>query len=94
MREIKPLAPKPVDAPAAFDLADVAALKAMEQGSADANQQQRALDWIMRFAADVGGTGFRGEAPMALAFHEGRRFVGQQIMGLLRLDTQKLKDDK
>lgn len=93
MKQIKPVPQPPVDAPAQFGIPDAAAIKALEKGEATAEQQRRALDWILRAACDLGGIGFRGEAPNALAFHEGRRFVGSQIVGLLKVDINKLKDD-
>lgn len=93
MRNVKPLPPDPVDRPAPFQLADAVALQALQQGVADAAQQQRAIDWILRSACDMGGIGFRGESGMAMAFHEGRRFVGSQILGLLKIDKSKVKDD-
>lgn len=93
MKPVKPLAPAPVDAPARFELVDVAAIKALEAGTATPDQQRRAWEWILVGAADMGGNGFRGEAPFGLAFHAGRRFVGTQILGLLKLDINKLKDD-
>lgn len=93
MKPIKAVPPAPVDMPAPFELADATAIKALEAGAADPDQQRRALDWMLRQACDLGGIGFRLGAPDALAFHEGRRFVGSQIVGLIKLDTSKLRDD-
>lgn len=93
MKPLKPAPVQPVDFPAVFTLGDATALKALEAGVADADQQKRALDWVLRHACDLGGIGFRMGAPDALAFHEGRRFAGSQIVGLLKLDTSKIRDD-
>ena len=92
MKAIKPLPPEPVDKAARFALADAVAIQAIGKGTADPVQQKRALEWILRQASALGGQSFRPD-PMQTAFHEGRRFVGNQIVGLLKLDTNKLKDD-
>lgn len=69
-----------------WELADASAIKALQAGTADAIQQRRALDWILKKACalpewpyvpgDEGGTNI----------HLGRQFVGHMIMKLLNMN--------
>ena len=88
---IKPRPIGNVDTPAAFTVADASAVQAMHRGDAPSHQQKKALDWIIKQAAAIGGQSFRYGDPQATAFHEGRRFVAAQILALLELDINKLK---
>jgi hypothetical protein len=92
VRKPRQLPAQPVDKVPDFELADIVALKAVEGGIATPDQQTRAMSWILRKAAAVGDMSYRPD-PSATAFHEGRRFVGLQIVTLLKLDHNKLKDD-
>lgn len=70
--------------PAKYGPAEVAAIQSLlgnEQG-------KRALDWIVHGACDAYGMSFRGD-PYDTAFAEGKRFVGNQVIKLMkiRLDT-------
>lgn len=91
-RAIKPLPVPPVDQPATFTIADAGAIQALQRGEAQPHQQKRAIDWIIRNAASVGGQSFRTNDPYGMAFHEGRRFVAAQIMALSILDLNDLKE--
>lgn len=94
MRQVKPLAPAVADQPALFDLATVAAIKATYAGAATERQQIVAMEWVIRAAANVPGISYRAGDSHATAFLEGRRFVGAQILSLIGMDINKLKDDK
>lgn len=74
--------------PPAFEPADAAALQALAKGQATADQQRRALDWIILKAAGTYDFAYRpggheGERDTAIAL--GRQLVGQQIVKLLKL---------
>lgn len=86
--------------------ADVAAVMALREGKADAAQQHRALDWIMREASRVTDLAYfeDGEGgERASSFAAGRQYVGHLIveMGLpetlaraKQADAAKLKRGK
>jgi hypothetical protein len=91
VKPVKPLPPAPVDKPASFDVADVAALQAVYHGRASEDQQRRAMQWVIKGAANVQGVSFRPGDSHASAFMEGRRFVAVQILALIELSTEELK---
>jgi hypothetical protein len=82
----------PYITPPPYELADVAALQALAQGTATADQQKWALDWIIIQAAGTYNLSFDTASERGTAFAEGRRFVGLQIVKMLKLDRGKLKD--
>lgn len=74
--------------PPSFEPADAAAIQALAKGSASADQQRRALDWIIHQAAGTYDLAYRpggeeGARDTTLAL--GRQFVGQQIVKLLNI---------
>jgi hypothetical protein len=79
--------------PAKWELADASALQALVKGEADAHQQQRALNWIIYNVAGTYDLEYRSE-PRDHAFSSGRRFVGLQILKLLKINTAAFKDKK
>lgn len=89
---------KPRDAwlPPKYEIADAYAVQAVERGQADEGMQKRALDWIIQMAAGTYEVSYRAGADgdRETAFAEGRRFVGIQIVKLLRLNTAALAGDK
>lgn len=79
--------------PASYEVADIYAVKALADGSADERQQKRALDWIINFAAQTYDMHHRPDdmgGARDTAFGEGRAFVGQQIVKLIKLSPQAL----
>lgn len=90
-RPIRPLPPAPADQPAPFELPDVAALQAVYRGQGSEDQQRRAMEWVIKQAANMPGISFRAGDSHATAFLEGRRFVGAQILSLLGLNLSELK---
>lgn len=72
--------------PAVYELPDIAAVQALERGEATPEQQQRALRWIVEQAAGTYEVDYR-ENDRAHAFVSGRRFVGLQIVKLLKLSA-------
>lgn len=74
--------------------ADAAALQALARGMASTDQQKRALAWIIEKAAATYDFPYRpgsveGERDTLIAL--GRMFVGQQIVGLLKLKLGTLR---
>lgn len=72
-----------------IDKADVIALQQVAAGVGNAMHQKRVIDWIINYAADTYGLSFRPEeagGERATAFAEGKRFVGLQIVKLLKID--------
>lgn len=76
----------PVYFRAPWEYADAAALQALMAGTATPEQQKRALDWVIHAAAFTYQTTFFPGEPDACHFAEGRRFVGNKILTLLKLN--------
>ena len=79
----------PPYAPAKYTDADVAALQALQRGEATPEQQKRALERIVNSAANTYDLEYRTE-PRDHAFCSGRRFVGLQIVKMLKLSLAAL----
>lgn len=82
--------------PAVFDIADAAAIKALAAGTANADQQVRALLWIVETASGAydqsyypGGEDGRRNTDFA----EGKRFVGNSIIKLTKVNLDSLRRD-
>lgn len=82
--------------PPKYDLADIGALQALAKGEAPPDAQQRALKWIIEKAAGTYEPSYRPgeEGERDTAFAEGRRHVGLQIVKLLKLNLQAMRNDK
>lgn len=83
--------------PAAYDKYDVAAIQALATGTANDQQQLRALKWIVEKAClTYDQPWFPGGAEGARAtdFANGKRAVGLQIVKLTKLDASKLPRPK
>lgn len=70
--------------PPDWDPTDAGAIQALARGDATKEQQQRALNWIIYGAANTYDLEYRTD-PRAHAFVSGRRFVGLQIVKLIKL---------
>jgi hypothetical protein len=78
--------------PVDYDVADVVAVQALAQGTADEHQQKRALRWIVEQACGTYDVGWHPEFP---DFAAGKRSVGLQIVKLCRINPKALlKDEK
>lgn len=73
-----------------FTVADVAALQALLRGDASADQQKRALTWIIERGARTYEVDYKSD-PYDHAFCAGRRSVGANIAVMLKLDIAKLQ---
>ena len=77
-------------APAAWEPADVVAVNALNAGTADPEQQKRALRWIIEVCAGAYEFHYH-PSERDTAFALGRGFVGQQIVKLLRLNVSRMR---
>lgn len=82
-------APPQIDPPR-YELADAAAIQALVRGEASQDQQRRAVNWIINAAAATYDMSFSPADPHLTSFAEGRRFAGNQIVKLSKLDLKKL----
>lgn len=81
--------------PARFDDADAAAIQAVAQGRANIHQQKRAIEWIVKHAANTYDLSYRPglDGERDTYFAEGRRFVGLQLVKLLNLKIGALRSN-
>ncbi len=79
--------------PAAYELPDASAIQALQRGDATPEQQQRALKWIIENACGTYDMSYRPgeEGRRDTDFAEGKRFVGSQIVKLLKLNLSLLR---
>lgn len=77
--------------PPKYEVADIDAIQAVQRGDANEQQQQRAMNWIIYGACDTFGFEYRTE-PRDHAFASGRRFVGLQIVKMLKLNKAAFKE--
>ena len=77
--------------PPPYEIADAYAFQALQRGDASPSLQKRALDWLIHKAAATYDMSFHPENDKLTAFAEGRRFVGNQVLKMLLLDTNKMK---
>ncbi len=74
-----------------WELADASALKAMHAGTADAHQQKRALDWILKSACGLPDWPYVVGDPDQTHIHLGRQYVGQLIMKLIQANLANVR---
>ena len=78
--------------PAKYELADVTAIQALSRGEADKHQQGLVMKWLIENAAMTYELSYRGgDGDRDTAFAEGRRFVGLQIVKMLKLNVSTLR---
>lgn len=85
--------PVPAWESAPFELPDAQALKALSNGEAEPQQQQRALRWIVHNVCRLNRLSYQPDSDRATAFAEGRRFVGLQVMRLIQTPNEDLKSE-
>ena len=79
--------------PPEYELADVSAVQALLAGNATMDQQKRALSFVIERLAgtyDLSYRPFGEDGRRDTDFAEGRRFVGLQLVKLLKLNTAVL----
>lgn len=80
--------------PAPYELADVSAIQALVAGTASAEQQRRAMAWIINVAAGTYDMAYRPgteDGRRDTDFALGKAYVGQQIVKLTRLNIGALR---
>jgi hypothetical protein len=79
--------------PSVYELADASAIQALQRGDATQGQQQRALRWIIENACGTYDMSYRPgeEGKRDTDFAEGKRFVGSQIVKMLKLNLSLLR---
>lgn len=78
--------------PAPWDIADAAAIQALARGVATPEQQQRALNWVINNAAGTYDLEYRTDS-RDHAFASGRRFVGLQLVKMVKVNLGVLRQD-
>lgn len=71
--------------PPAWELPDASAIQALARGEADQLQQQRALNFILHNVCGTYDLDYRPD-PRDHAFVSGKRFVGLEIVKLIKLN--------
>lgn len=75
-----------------WEMADASAIKALHDGTADAQQQKRALDWILKKACGLPEWAYQpGPDDRDTNVALGRQFVGHLIMKLVRVNLAAVK---
>lgn len=77
--------------PAEYKPADAGALKALVAGQATDEQQQGALKFIVEVLCRHDEMSYFPDSDRDTAFAEGRRFVGNQIVKLLKINPETAK---
>lgn len=73
-----------------WEVADAAALQALEKGTASEDQQKRALAFIINKACRTYEASYSPVRDHDTSFAEGRRFSGLQIVKMLKLNVPAL----
>lgn len=74
-----------------YDVPTVSAIQALVRGDATEQQQKDAVNWIVNVAAGTYNVSFSEAGDRETAFSEGRRFVGLQIVKLMKLQISALR---
>ena len=77
--------------PPPYAIEDVGAIQALQRGDASPDQQQRALRWIIEQACATYEMSFSPEHPHWTFMAEGRRFAGNQIVKLIKLNLSAIR---
>lgn len=77
---------------AQWEKADAYAIQALEKGEATAEQQKRALSWIVNNACLTYDFCNKPDQERLAAIFDGRRFAGLQIVRLIKFNLSKLKE--
>lgn len=79
--------------PAEYEIADAAALQALERGEANDEQQRRALKWIIERACGTYDMSFRPgpDGSRNTDFAEGKRYVGLTLVKMLKINLSLLR---
>jgi hypothetical protein len=93
MRRKNPTLPKVEPwKPPHYDVADVACVQALNRGDATADQQKRALRYVIETLCGTYDMAYRPASPRDTDFALGKAFVGQQMVKFLNMNLSALKD--
>lgn len=87
---LKALKPIAASEPAKFVVADAEAIQAVMSGMADDEQQRRAMKWVLESACGLPVWAYR-DSPRETDIALGRQFVGQQIIGLSKVNISEMR---
>lgn len=76
-----------------YDPAVITAVQSWEKGEANEFQQKRTLEWILRFVCITYDQSYVLGDTHETAFREGRRFCGNTIIKMLKLNAAALRDN-
>ncbi len=76
-----------------YTLADIAAIKAVNAGNADIEQQKRAMGFIIKNMCQVGSLSFNVD-PHVEGFCEGKRLIGIQLINIIETPINQFKATK
>jgi len=79
--------------PAEYELADISAFQALERGDASPDMQQRALKWLIEMAGTY-DLSYRPDSNTETTFAEGKRYVGMQVVKLLKINVNTLRSEE
>ena len=74
-----------------YKAADVTAIQQLEQGTAGLDMQKRALDWIITKVCSTYNQSYIPKDTHETAFNEGRRYCGNTIVKMLKLEPGKVR---
>ncbi len=76
--------------PPHWEIEDAGAIQALLRGEAQAHQQQRALAYIIETLCGTYDMSFRPTSERDTCFAEGKRFVGNQLVKLTKINLSKV----
>lgn len=76
--------------PPTYTKEEVYALRNIAQGNATPEQQKEFMEWLLQHVCRTYDLSYRPESDRETVFAEGRRFVGLELVGLLRTPANKL----
>lgn len=80
--------------PSPWENADVAAIQALQAGTATPDQQRRALGYIVNVVCATYDMSYRPDSDRDTAFAEGKRFVGNQIVKMTKINLASIRQAK
>jgi hypothetical protein len=79
--------------PSAWELADATAIQALAQGTAEPEQQIRALRYIVEGLCRTYDLSYRPDSERNTIFAEGKRFVGLQIVTITKTNLSRMRTE-
>jgi len=79
--------------PSTWEIPDASAFQALHRGDATADQQQRALRYLIETLCGTYDLAYRPASSRDTDFALGKAYVGQQIVKLLHINVHAIKQD-